>query len=182
MSVLDFDAILESIKRGNDKAFAQVYKENRIPFLNFATAAGISLEEANDVYHESILALRENIISGKLTTLKCTLKTYLFAIGKNKIRELQRRSKPFVSTEKIVIEETNEELDVDFFDQEIINKQRAFARALKKLGQRCQEVLTLFYVEGYSLDEIALILKYSKKNVLKSQKSRCFKQLKDLIR
>ena len=42
-------------------------------------------------------------------------------------------------------------------------------------------ILKLFYYQGYNLDEIQEILEYSNKKVLKSQKSRCIRQLKDLV-
>jgi DNA-directed RNA polymerase specialized sigma subunit len=53
---------------------------------------------------------------------------------------------------------------------------------LKKLGEQCQKVLTLFYYEEKKLDEIQSLLGYTNKDVLKSQKSRCLKQLKDLTK
>lgn len=51
----------------------------------------------------------------------------------------------------------------------------------KKLGEQCQKVLRLFYYEEKKLDEIQQLLSYSSKDVLKAQKSRCLKQLKELI-
>jgi DNA-directed RNA polymerase specialized sigma subunit len=42
--------------------------------------------------------------------------------------------------------------------------------------------LQLFYYEEKKLDEIQEQLGYTSKDVLKSQKSRCLKQLKELIK
>ena len=54
--------------------------------------------------------------------------------------------------------------------------------AFDKLGERCKEVLKLFYYDENKLEEIQEKLGYSNKDVLKSQKSRCLKQLKDIIK
>ena len=55
-------------------------------------------------------------------------------------------------------------------------------KGLNKLGDQCKKVLELFYYEEKKLDEIQSILGYTNKDVLKSQKSRCLKQLKELIK
>ena len=52
--------------------------------------------------------------------------------------------------------------------------------AFENLGEQCKKVIQLFYYEEKKLDEILTILNYTNKDVLKSQKSRCMKQLKDL--
>ena len=63
-------------------------------------------------------------------------------------------------------------MDVDILAEKLTNQQQLIKKCLPCLGDRCKEILTLFYYEGYSLDEITEILGYSDKNVLKSQKSR----------
>jgi DNA-directed RNA polymerase specialized sigma24 family protein len=42
-------------------------------------------------------------------------------------------------------------------------------------------VLKLFYYNGFTLEEIQQHLNYGNYNTVKSQKSRCLKNLKDLI-
>ena len=55
-------------------------------------------------------------------------------------------------------------------------------KSFEKLGQQCRKVLQLFYYDEKKLDEIQTLLGYTNKDVLKSQKSRCLKQLKELTR
>ena len=50
-----------------------------------------------------------------------------------------------------------------------------------QLGNQCKKIITLFYYEEKRLDEIVELLGYENKEVAKSQKSRCLKQLKNLI-
>jgi RNA polymerase sigma factor (sigma-70 family) len=51
----------------------------------------------------------------------------------------------------------------------------------EQLGDKCQKVLKLFYYDGFTLEEIQKQLNYDNYNVVKSQKSRCLKTLKELI-
>jgi RNA polymerase sigma factor (sigma-70 family) len=74
------------------------------------------------------------------------------------------------------------DFDVNLLDEELTNQQKRIKLSFNKLGERCKSVLNLYYYQGYNLDEITEILNYSDKKVLKSQKSRCLKQLKNLAR
>lgn len=59
--------------------------------------------------------------------------------------------------------------------------QKALQKAFVTLGKKCKEILTLFYYRGFTLDEISETLNHDNKNVTKSQKSRCIKQLKEKV-
>ena len=48
--------------------------------------------------------------------------------------------------------------------------------ALRRLGDRCQEILKLFYYERMSLKDIAELMNFSSAESVKSTKSVCFKK------
>ena len=73
------------------------------------------------------------------------------------------------------------DFDVNLYSTNLTKEQRLLKKYYDELGDRCKSVLNLFYYQGYNLDEIREILNYSNKKVLKSQKSRCIKQLKNLL-
>jgi DNA-directed RNA polymerase specialized sigma subunit len=73
-----------------------------------------------------------------------------------------------------------EYLDEDYNEDENNLQVALLQKGLDKLGEQCRKVLKLFYYEEKKLDEIQFELNYTNKDVLKSQKSRCLKQLKDL--
>jgi len=77
--------------------------------------------------------------------------------------------------------EENVDFDVNLYGPVLTKEQRLLKKYYDQLGDRCKSILNLFYYQGYDLDEIRVILNYSNKKVLKSQKSRCLKQLKDLV-
>ncbi len=181
MNSSDSEEIIKSIKEGNPIPLQKIYSDHRSAFLHYAAGLGVNEEEAKDIYHDSIMAFRDNIYTDRLTKLSCSIKTYLFSIGKNKIREHFREEKRSSTVKSVLIEETDEVLDVDIYEEEPSIRVRRIEKVLEKLGKRCKAILKLFFMQGYTLDEITKTLNYSNKNVLKSQKSRCIKQLKDLI-
>jgi len=181
MNSSDSEEIIKSIKEGNPMPLQKVYSDYRSAFINYAVGLGVFEEDAKDIYHDSIMAFRDNIFTDRLTKLSCSIKTYLFSIGKNKIREHFREEKRSLNVKNVLIEETDEVLDVDIYEEEPSIRVLRLEKVLEKLGKRCKAILKLSFIQGYTLDEITKMLNYSSKNVLKSQKSRCLKQLKDLI-
>lgn len=173
--------ILELLKKGDQDTLEKIYKENRNAFINFSKRYNISKDDAVDIYQDTIIALHENAVNGKINSLNSSISTYLFAIGKYKIFQLLRKNNTVDLNQKITIESTNEVLDVNLSNEKLTNRQKLISKNLEKIGSRCKEVLKLFYYQGYTLDEITVILNYSSKEVLKSQKSRCLKQLKKII-
>lgn len=177
----DSKNIIELLRRGDNATLQKIYIENRKAFIHFSKKFNVKESDAADIYQDAIIVLRENIISGKIKSLNSSISTYLFSIGKYKIYEAYRKNSKTVLNSDILINEKNIELDVNLYDEETTNQQRVLKKYFSRLGKRCKSVLILFYYQGYTLDEITEILNYSDKNVLKSQKSRCVKQLKSFI-
>jgi len=169
--------LIKQIQSGDHKAIERIYIRFKADFLDFSSRFSISEEDAVDIYQDSIVVLYENILSGKLTSLTSSVKTYLFAIGKYKIYN-SLKVKPTVDIddyEYILEEEDSEEL---LLQEQNIEKLR---RAYRQLGSRCQEVIKLFYYENQTIEKIKERLDYTSKDVVKSQKSRCIKQIREIL-
>ena len=173
--------IVEQLKRGDQDTLERIYRENRDGFVKFSRKYNVDEEEALDIFQDAIIVLRDNAVSGKIDAMKSNISTYLFAIGKYKIyQNFRLRSKTEVRDDIDLFQE-NLDLNVYFTDNGLTNEQKLLQKCFEQLGSRCKSVLNLFYNEGYNLDEIKEILNYSNKKVLKSQKSRCIRQLRDLV-
>ena len=173
--------IIDLIKQGDKVALEKIYLENREGFIHFARKYNVSEEDAIDIYQDAIIILRENAVNGKIDELQSNISTYLFAIGKYRIYQNFRVQSRTELTSDFNLVEENFDFDVNLYGQVLTKEQRLLKKYYGELGDRCKSILNLFYYQGYSLDEIRDILNYSNKTVLKSQKSRCIKQLKDLI-
>jgi RNA polymerase sigma factor (sigma-70 family) len=176
------DKIIKLLRLGDNKTLQKIYIDNRRPFIKYAKKFNINENDALDIYQDAIVALRENALKGKLNNLQSNLSTYLFAIAKNKIYRVHREKSKLSFDEGLTLDEKNIEIDVDLFDKKLTNEQIVLRKWLPQLGERCKEILNLYYYKGFNLDEITQILNYSNKQVLKSQKSRCLKKLKELCR
>ena len=173
--------IIELLKQGDPKTLEKIYLDNREGFINFSRKYNVDQSDAIDIYQDSILILRDNAISGRIDNLQSNISTYLFAIGKYRIfHNFRVQSKLHVTNDFNLVEE-NIDFDVNLYGPVLTKEQKLLKKYYDQLGDRCKSILNLFYYQGYNLDEIRSILNYSNKKVLKSQKSRCIKQLRDLV-
>lgn len=169
---------IERVKSGDQKALDEIYNKYKKEFLEFATRYSINTEDATDVYQDSIIVLYENIITGKLTALTSSVKTYVFAVGKHKIfdrMKIKAKAEDFSEYEWLLNEEEGDGFMLEERELELVTE------AYRKLGARCRDVLKLFYYENHSIDEIKNKLGYTSKDVVKSQKSRCIKQIRQIV-
>ena len=174
--------IIELLKQGDQKTLEKIYLENREGFINFSRKYNIEESDAVDIYQDAILILRDNAVSGRIDSLQSNISTYLFAIGKYRIFHNFRVQSKLKMTNDFDLVEDNIDFDVNLYGQVLTKEQELLKKFYDQLGDRCKSILNLFYYQGYTLDEIRSILNYSNKKVLKSQKSRCIKQLKDLVK
>ncbi|MEO9571051.1 MAG: sigma-70 family RNA polymerase sigma factor [Polaribacter sp.] len=171
------------LKESDKEALKMIYLKNRDSFINFAKKFNISNDDILDVYQDAIIALQEKAIKGELDNLSCSIKTFLFGIGKYMLFEKARKNNKKVSDFPLENEDYNyKEISTNFLDEETNQLQVLLQEAFSTLGKKCKEVLTLFYYRGFTIDEISERLNYKDKNVVKSQKSRCIKQLKEQIK
>ncbi|GAA3628005.1 RNA polymerase sigma factor [Flavivirga jejuensis] len=174
--------LFNSLKEGSDDDFKKVYNDNRPMFLNFAKKYGIAEEDILDIYQDAYIVFYENIQTGKLAELRSSLATYLMSIGKYMILDKLRKNKKKVDGYQILERVEEVDLELDFFDiiQPKLSKEQVLLKDyFDKLGERCQQILTWFYYKKYNIKEIMSAGNYKSENVVKSQKSRCLKTLKE---
>ncbi len=182
MSGQELKHIIDQLKKGDPKTLERIYVENREGFINFSKKYNIEEQDAVDIYQDAIIVLRDNAVNGRIDALQSNISTYLFAIGKYKIyHNFRIRSREDLKEDVDLLQE-NVDFDVNLDEDVLTNEQKVLQKCFEQLGDRCKSILKLFYYQGYNLDEIQEILQYSNKKVLKSQKSRCLKQLKDLVK
>jgi len=166
------------------KEISKLYNVNREAFLSFGKKYGLDYDDLVDIYQEAFIALRNHALNGKLDTVKNSLKTYLFGIGKFMIFDLLKEKKKTSSLESPYksIDKDIGLIDSDIEKEELTIEQQLLKEHFKNLGKKCQEVLTLFYSRGLTIDEIVEFSNYTSNSVVRSQKSRCIKTLKKMIK
>ena len=171
--------LIDLLKMNDEKAIRNFYNENKNGFILFAKRYNLNNDDLIDIYQDAIIALIENAKKGKIDDLKSSVTTYLYGIGKFMIFQKLKKESKTVSIDDF---EKIEMVYDDYSEDEINLQVKMLQKGLNKLGDQCKKVLELFYYEEKKLDEIQSILGYTNKDVLKSQKSRCLKQLKELVK
>lgn len=175
--------LIQLLKEADKDVLRRLYLEYRSAFISFAQKFCSSSNDILDAYQDAIIALQEKALKGDLDELRCTLKTYLFGIGKYILYDKMRKQKKMVSPIKLEKEDYDYHgIALDFLEDQPNQMQQKLQRAFTTLGKKCKEVLSLFYYRGYTIEEICDHLHYENKNVVKSQKSRCLKQLKEKVK
>lgn len=183
MSMLSKEGLdCQEIRNGNEEPIMAIYENYRQEFIAWAYRKyGMSQEDAVDVFQDTVTSFYRNIALGKLQTLTSSVKTYLFAIGKNIIRDKLKKNDPLKASDEIV------DLKVSYKPEVIdslYNEERAelVKQMLDSLQEPCKSLLRWFYYFNLPMKEIAEKLKYKNDNVAKTQKMRCLNALKDKIR
>ncbi len=179
-------AIIEQIKKGEKAALKQVYLDYKEAFVSFLISRYRATPDAAlEVYQFTILRLYDNIVYGKLKVLTSSLKSYLFAIGKNIWKEQVRaRQKENASKDQLLLQFALNNEDQKLNEVQLAEKDsyyKKMAAALVKMGNPCKQLLEAFYYEKLSMQAIADALGFKNTNVAKTKKVKCLKRLRALV-
>jgi RNA polymerase sigma factor (sigma-70 family) len=159
-----------SIRNGDLTPLDKVYLELKPAFMNmlgkkFKTITNQDLE---DVYQESIIALYQNIQRGTLTEFSSSISAYVFRIGSNLLNDLLRKRQK----EQELISNGSR---LEHLLNEVYNPQIDYAvdYIYAQMGEKCRRILTMFYSDRKSHQEIAQELSYSSADSVKVKKHRC---------
>lgn len=167
---------IDRIKRNDEGALEEIYVSFADAFKAFFSQYGVSSTDLEDAFQDSVVALYQNVMLGKLKILDGSLKTYIWAIGKHKVIDILRKNKKNYAPRNDQVE------SFEIVEPELNSRQELLRKHFKSLGQSCQKILTYFYYEGLTVREIVETTDYKDENSVKSSKSRCIKQLRNLIK
>ena len=172
--------IIERIRQGGQSELAMIYEQFREEFLHWIIRESqCSDDDSKDIYQLAILIFYDNVKTGKLEFLTSSIKTYLFAVGRNVAKENMRKARRNtpINQEKwlkgYLVDELDEPVDDNVFD--------VAKKALVQLGQPCRQLIELFYYEKKSMEEISLIMNYKNAETAKNQKCKCMARLRKLF-
>ena len=171
--------LLERIRSGDEKAMELVYSQNRKSFIGWCIENYSSTEEeAVDHYQDAITIFLEKVMNGSLTSIDSSIKTYVFGIGKNRIRQQFQKENTKARHLDEVAEHyqflaSNKELG-DIFS----SARDSMLRAFDDLGDQCKEILRLFYFEKRSMSEIAVEMGFKNEGVSRTTKKRCLEKVR----
>lgn len=157
--------------RNNKYAAALKGMYNILPDVKkYVKANNGTTDDAEDIFQDALVILYKKVQSDNLI-LTVPLKTYLLAIVKNCwLQELRRRKKlpAAESSNDIAMEELDEEPGFIFAKA-----------AFELLGEKCRQLLIMFYFKKEGYKKIATALAFSDEKTAKNQKYRCLQKAKE---
>jgi len=171
---------INDIRSGNKQALENIYTLYRRGFIEWTTKSyGISTDQALDIYQQTILVFYENIQSGKLSGVQSSIRTYLFAIGKNKVHELYRYQGRIRNSDHPLPDYEETTVDDPEGNERLLELSKA---CLSKLGDPCKRILESYYYHRKSMQEIAAELGYKNEQTAKNQKYKCMLRLREMFK
>ena len=169
------------IKQNQNNALKELYTLYRDECLNWQCQTfNVSEELAKDAFQMSMVILYQNINTNKLAVLTSDIKTYLFAIVKNKVRDLIKKESKYHSDG--ILATIKEE-----FTDDIENKEQfeilfsSVTIAIAKMGDPCKSILNLFYFHKMKFEQISLLIGHDNPGTTKTKKYKCLKRLTKMM-
>ncbi len=156
-----------------------IYLEHRQEFIQWSRSSyRISEDEARDYYQDVIAIFFEKVMSGSLTDIDSSLKTYLFGIGKNQIRQFYQRIGREEKNQSRVTEHYTFIAESPSLNEHYIQAKSITEQAFKSIDSACKKLLQLFYFQQKSMKEIAEIMGYKSEEVSRTSKKRCLDKIR----
>lgn len=146
----------------------------------------IENEDASMAYSDTILTVIEHVAAGRFEG-RSELKTYIYQIFSNKCVDVIRKRTTNKAQEfqplsfddlLIPVPDTQRTALADLIRQQ---DHQLIRHLLTRIGERCQEILTL-WGEGFSDREIALQYQYNSDGVAQTTRLRCVEKLRTMYK
>ena len=186
---------IDGIMTNNQSVMTDLYNSYCNKFVSyFGKQFSKSIDDSMDLFHESYKIMYENIKREKLTqeNLSSSLYSYLVGIGKLKMMSDDRKNHTLDTVSIDNVDENGNSLlnkkDKDNINEYAISEElerekeeklKFLERAIELLPPPCNQLLTLFYWNRKSIEEIMHIMgQYKNTDSVKTQKSKCMNKLK----
>lgn len=172
---------IERIRSGDETVIESIYKDYRNEFISWLMKMyKCSPADAREIFQSAVITFYENVVGRKLDALTCTLKTYLFAIGRKKYLEKMKSERRFEqNVDEDSLSDNPENQVSDAFQRE--GRLEQVEQCLQKLGEPGRTILELYYYHGKTMQEIAVALNYKNSSTAKNLKYKCLNRLKRIV-
>ena len=188
-------ALVEGMSRHDHRAERAMHFHCKKYFdENYSSVFIAANEDRQDIFQEAFITLWQNILKKKIyvedgvllgkegEALNGKLTTYFMRIAKLKYLEWVRKIPfvPYTNEEMMALEKMYKDLLFDdVFDGGEV-KYRIIEECISHMSERCRQILTMFYYERKTLDQIMEELTtFMSKDALKTAKYKCMQTLHD---
>ena len=164
--------IIARISKGDEKALDYLYRKYYRMMIKLVLSNNGTEDEAKDIYQDALVVFWQKVTSGNLI-LTSKISTYIYSICLNLWRkELDRKSKLI-----------NEEKDgIEIIDNDKKERIKIINECVQQMDESCKKILTFYYFDGLSMNDIADKLGYANTDTAKTKKYKCKKKLDQYIK
>jgi RNA polymerase sigma factor (sigma-70 family) len=177
---LNDESLYAGLKNSDDRAYACLYAQTFRSFAHYVQNNQGTMEHAQDAFQQGIAEFYVAVKSGRYQlSPSARLKSVLFEFCKRKwINELQSARHRRTQTLEVYVDQKEEDPSDELmtFSENV----RKVNHLLKRMGDNCQRVIDLFYIQGKPLAEIAQIMNYTPQTA-RTKRYECTEQLKKLF-
>ncbi len=174
--------LITAIKTGIDidNAVGFIYRNHYRVLENFVLTNSGNEMDAEDIIQE-VLVVFIDIIQTKRYRNEASVRSFLYTLTRNLwISELRKRGS---DSKRNVFFEAGREKEEEDISTLLIYKeaQVLIVELFERMGEKCKQILTLFYYENLPMKEILKQTNYENEQVLRNRKYKCLKELTDII-
>lgn len=177
---IDDNLLISSLAKGDSKAIQYIYKKCYPSVEKMVFKMNGTTDDAFDVFQDAVTVLYEKLKKEDLQ-LQCKTSTYLIAIAKHIwLKKISKKKKQI----SIVYDESERDLHIDddykqFEDLE--KNMKKLKTCFEQIGDPCKSLLTAFYIQNKSMNEIATSFGYTNSENAKTQKYKCLNRMRKLF-
>jgi len=173
------EQILNSIREGDDSVLSYLYEKNVRMIMKYTLQNNGNEADARIILQDALVIFWEKARKEDFV-LKSKISTYLYAVAQKKwLQELTYRKKH--TTLEHISNNPIDSVGVDVTMEE--NELSEIVKdCMSQLSVLCQQILTAFYYDEKSMQEISKSLGLANEDVAKSKKYQCKKELERLMK
>lgn len=182
MAVIDLSSETTKVSNNN---LSNVYNRHKSGFMAFVRSyfPNFSLQDAEEIYNDSFLVTYNDIQTGKLSNMTCSLQTYINQVGKYKIFDFYKKKK--IQTdyfEDIPASEKLESRIDEIWESATSERKQEIYSFIEEMDDvKCKKIIFAYYYDGFSMDTIAKGMDMKSADVAKTTKSRCLRKIKKIL-
>ncbi|MFC0875283.1 RNA polymerase sigma factor [Saccharicrinis sp. FJH2] len=166
--------LIEGFKNNETHTLNRIYRSQYVKLERFVLSNNGNRDQAKDVFQEAFVVLWRNIREDTFVPQNISeINGYLYRIAKNKwldyLRSAEYKKRTILENQHDVTEETAADNEHKF---------RMVEQGLKKLGEKCRDILSRFYFRKQSMADIADAFGWTEASA-RNNKYRCIQQLRE---
>lgn len=171
-----YKTTIDLIIEGDQKTFNNLYENEFPPVLRYVLANSGTLDEARDLFQDSLVVLVEITKKKKLVINSHGIEKYLFEIARRLWYEQLRKKKDIKNFDDTRLVFEGVEVEIETYTEP--DRYGDIHTEIDKLGKRCKELLYHFYYLNRDWKTITKELGYISEASARNQKYKCLQRIR----